>query len=70
MKFRHAACGLTGVAFVLLHTLAASASNEPVEVGSEKQLFVGPWTEDGRDGYLVASMRNVTMRTGEAIATR
>ncbi len=69
MKFRQAACGLTGVAFVLLHTLAAPASNEPVVVGSEKQLFVGPWTEDGRDGYLVASMRNVTMRTGEAIAT-
>ncbi len=69
MKFRQAACGLTGVAFVLLHTLAASASNEPVVVGSEKQLFVGPWTEDGLDGYLVASMRNVTMRTGEAIAT-
>ncbi len=69
MRFRQAACGLTGVVILLLHTLVASASDEPVIVGSEKQLFAGPWTEDGRDGYLVASMRNVTMRTGEAIAT-
>lgn len=69
MRFRQAARSLTGVAIFLLCTLAASASEELVVVGSEKQLFVGPWTEDGRDQYLVASMRNVTMRTGEAVAT-
>lgn len=69
MRFRRAAWGLTGLAFVLLRAVAATASDEPVVVGGEKQLFVGPWTEDGRDGHLVASMRNVTMRTGEAIAT-
>ena len=69
MRFRRAAWGLTGMAFVLLRSLAAPASDEPVMVGGEKQLFVGPWAEDGRDEHLVASMRSVTMRTGEAVAT-
>ena len=69
MRRRSAASGLAGLVFFLLSAVAAAGSDEPVAVGSEKQLFAGPWTEDGRDGYLVDSMRNVTMRTGEAIAT-
>ena len=69
MKGRPADRGLTGFLFFLLSAFAAAASDEPVVVGGEKQLFVGPWTEDGRDEHLVASMRNVAMRTGEAIAT-
>ena len=69
MRRLSAACGWAGLACFLLSAVAAAGSDEPVAVGSEKQLFAGPWTEDGRDGYLVDSMRNVTMRTGEAIAT-
>ncbi len=47
-------------------TLAASAPAEPITVGGERQLFLGPWAEDGRDDYLVESMRNVTMTMNEA----
>ena len=42
MRFRQAVWGLAGMAIVLLRTLAAPASDEPVAVGGEKQLFVGP----------------------------
>ena len=41
-----------------------------LQVGGEKQLFAGPWTEDGRDAHLVESMKNVTMRMNEARVTR
>lgn len=41
----------------------------PLEIGSDKQLFLGPWTEDGRDGHLVESMKNVTMTAHEARVT-
>ena len=40
-----------------------------LQVGGEKQLFVGPWDEDGRDVHLVESMKNVTMRMNEAHVT-
>ena len=69
MREHSAACGLASLVFFLVSAFAAAGSGGPVTVGGEKQLFVGPWTEDGRDGHLVASMRNVAMRTGEAIAT-
>ena len=40
---------------------AAGKPEEPLPIGSSKQLFLGPWTQDGRDGHLVASMKNVTV---------
>lgn len=40
-----------------------------IRVGSEKQLFLGPWAEDGRDEFLVESMSNVTMTMHEAHVT-
>jgi hypothetical protein len=48
---------------------SCSAPAEPIHIGSEKQLFLGPWAEDGRDDYLVESMRNVTMTMNEAHVT-
>ena len=36
--------------------------------GGTKQLFLGPWTEDGWDGHLVESMSGVTIRMNEARA--
>jgi len=46
-----------------------SAQADPIRVGSEKQLFLGPWAEDGRDDYLVQSMRNVAITMNEAHVT-
>ena len=45
---------------------SATAVSESLQIGSGKQLFVGPWADDGRDDYLVESMRNVTMMANEA----
>lgn len=47
----------------------ASAQTAPICVGSEKQLFLGPWADDGRDDYLVKSMRDVTMTMNQAHVT-
>lgn len=55
------------VAFYVL--IAAPVDADPVHIGSDKQLFLGPWTEDGRDGYLIESMKHVTMTMNEARAT-
>ena len=49
--------------------LTPSVQAEPVDVGSAKQLFLGPWAPDGRDEYLVESMKNVTMTMNEAHVT-
>ncbi len=53
-----------------LALLATSAADtKPLQIGSDKQLFIGPWTEDGRDGHLVASMQGVTMTMNPAHVT-
>jgi len=49
--------------------VSIGAAEEYLRIGSEKQVFVGPWTEDGRDGYLVESMTNVAMTVNEARVT-
>ncbi|MBW8039914.1 MAG: hypothetical protein FVQ85_07950 [Planctomycetes bacterium] len=54
---------------VVLFAWTGSASAGAIDVGSDKQLFVGPWATDGRDEYLVESMRNVAMTMNEAYAT-
>ena len=54
---------------VLLFAWTGSAAAGAINVGSDKQLFIGPWAADGRDEYLVESMRNVTMTMNEAYAT-
>jgi len=40
-----------------------------LHVGSDKQLFFGPWTEDGRDEHLVESMEDVRMTMNPARVT-
>lgn len=40
-----------------------------VRIGSNKQLFVGPWAEDGRDDYLVEHMSGVEMTMNPAHVT-
>jgi hypothetical protein len=47
----------------------ATARSRPINVGGEKQLFLGPWAADGRDDCLVESMRNITMTMNEARVT-
>ena len=42
------------------------APTEPVQIGSSKQLFLGPWTKDGRDAHLVDSIQNVVLTMNEA----
>lgn len=49
--------------------LAGPAAAVPIQAGGEKQLFLGPWADDGRDDYLVESMRHVTMTMHEARVT-
>lgn len=44
-------------------------ADEPLRIGSEKQLFIGPFDEGGRDTYLVESMKNVTMTMNPARVT-
>ncbi len=55
-----------------LATLLASTimfANEPLRIGSQKQLFIGPFDESGRDTYLVESMTNVEMTMNPAHVT-
>ena len=52
---------LSLVGYLPLTATAAWKPEEPLPIGSSKQLFLGPWTQDGRDGHLVASMQNVTL---------
>jgi len=44
-------------------------AKKTINAGCDKQLFIGPWTEDGQDDYLVESMQNVTMTMNEAHVT-
>lgn len=62
---------LTLAASLALTTLAATAFGQstPLKIGTNKQLFLGPWTVDGRDAHLVESMKNVTMTMNEAYVT-
>ena len=57
--------GVLGASFLAL----AGKTAEPVGIGSEKQLFIGPFDESGRDTYLVESMENVEMTMYPARAT-
>ena len=29
--------------------MMAAGTEQPINVGSDKQLFIGPWADDGRD---------------------
>ena len=40
-----------------------------INIGSYKQLFIGPWAADGRDELLVDSMRGVEMTANPARVT-
>jgi len=62
---------MIGPILVIVGTLTgnASAADAPLHIGSGKQLFVGPWTADGRDAHLVASMKGIEMTMHEARVT-
>ena len=57
------------VVFVATFAVVASVGAEGLKIGSRKQLFVGPWAEDGRDDHLVESMKNVEMTMNPARVT-
>ena len=48
---------------------AVAIAAEPLRIGSEKQLFIGPFDESGRDTYLVESMKNIEMTMNPAHVT-
>ena len=60
---------ILGLSFVVPIAEAETLGEETLDVGSGKQLFLGPWSKDGRDEYLVESMKNVTMTMNEAKVT-
>ena len=52
-----------------LLTSTITFADVPLRIGSEKQLFIGPFDESGRDTYLVESMTNVEMTMNPALVT-
>jgi hypothetical protein len=56
-------CFLVG----LLPTVARAC--EPLRIGSSKQLFIGPFDEQGRDTHLIESMKNVEITMNPAHVT-
>ncbi len=44
-------------------------ADEPLRIGSQKQLFIGPFDESGRDTYLVESMTDVEITMNPAHVT-
>jgi len=42
---------------------------DSIQVGSDRQVFAGPWAEDGRDEYLVEAMAGVEMTVNPAHVT-
>ena len=56
-------------AIVFLDDVRVEYRGGPLRIGSDKQLFLGPWTEDGRDGHLVESMENVEITMNPARVT-
>ena len=50
-------------------TSITESNSGPIRIGSDKQLFLGPWAEDGRDDHLVESMHDVEMTENEAHVT-
>ena len=55
-----------GMLVIAAQLCTAAASDKPLDVGGDKQLFLGPWADDGRDDWLVESMSGVTIRMNEA----
>jgi len=63
---------LTAISASILSTASWGNDRSPpqaIPIGSHKQLFLGPWTADGRDAHLVDSMQGVTMTMNEARVT-
>ena len=46
----------------------SALANEPLQVGTNKQLFIGPFDDHGRDTHLVESMKNVEVTSLELLA--
>ena len=55
-----------GVLLAMAQLCVAVESDGPLRIGGDKQLFLGPWADDGRDEHLVESMSHVTIRMNEA----
>ena len=60
---------LMTVVLVAVFSAQDARGEEPLRIGSDKQLFIGPWTDDGRDAHLVESMKNIVMTMNPARAT-
>lgn len=60
---------MINLALIVCGALFGSVPEAPLRIDSHKQLFVGPWMPDGRDGHLVESMKNITMTMNEARVT-
>ncbi len=56
-------------AVVYLDDVRVQYQGGPLKIASGKQLFLGPWSEDGRDEFLVESMQNVQMTMNPAHVT-
>ena len=44
-------------------------SEEPLQIGSNKQLFIGPYDAEGRDTHLVSSMKHIEITMNSAHVT-
>ena len=58
---------ITVIAITLMCTCGTYA--QPIHIGGDRQLFFGPWAEDGRDDYLIETMQCITMAMHEAQVT-
>jgi len=56
-------------AVVYLDDVLVQYQGGPLQVASGKQLFLGFWSQDGRDDFLVESMQNVRMTMNPAHVT-
>ena len=59
----------TCYAFVIalcLFPINVTPAASPLRIGSDNQLFIGPFDDRGRDTYLVESMTNVEMTMNSA----
>jgi len=52
-----------------IFTLTTVFAEEPLRIGSEKQLFIGPFDEHGRDTHLVELIKNVEITMNPAHVT-
>ncbi len=60
---------MTVLQFVFAVSFAVVVHAEALHIGGDKQVFAGPWGDDGRDVHLVESMKNISMTMNPARVT-